>query len=90
MPRSRPAVLDHGIEGWYRAIEVPGALAETLRVGGRFRHVTGLVVVVRLSRRRPTHEDGVVVLVKPADARRHPSSIANLTLPACTASIIAK
>ncbi len=87
MPRSRPALLDHGIEGWYRALEVPGPLAETLRKGSRLRHVTGLVEIVGLARRRrPQAEDGVVVLVRPYQA----SSTAKRTRPACTASIIAR
>ena len=57
--------IDHGIEGWLRAVEVYGDAADTLRVGDCFRASHARVRIVGLAkRRRPRREDGVVVLVR--------------------------
>ena len=57
--------IDHGIEGWDRAVEVYGEHADRLRVGHMLRVSHGRVKIVGLAKRRkPQREDGVVVLVR--------------------------
>ncbi len=62
MPGARVPTKDHGIEGWYRALEILGDDADRLRVGDRFLCDAGRMRIVGLSK-RPAVRGGVVVRV---------------------------